>query len=371
MKINKVVAVAAALGVAVAGIAFSAPAAYAEPVSNSYVLVGSDTLQDAVNALANGTSISGASVRVTASGSSIGSYDAFGSTSIQVKPAGPTFGRPSGSGDGVKALSRSIDGANWVKNGLTKSITGQVDLARSSSGPSANPTGPLLYTPFSRDAVSYAYKFGAGVTSAAGIDTLSSADLTSLYNGTLTSVGGVTVVPRLPQDGSGTRKFWVGALGVGNSPAGVPDAATTTLQENDATQLTPAANTIQIVPFSAASWIAQSNGATGTNTIAGSGVSLGAIGGVVAFTGSGTALVPDAPFYANTTFGRDTYIVVEFARVDPTSATYDAGLASLVNTSAAKSLTNFGTSPATAGAVKKKFGFLAPSTTNTQRANLS
>jgi hypothetical protein len=369
VKIKKVVALGAAFGVLLAGVAIAAPA-NAEPVSNSYVLVGSDTLQDAANALANGTTITGSSVRVTAGGSTIGSYDAFGSAAIQTKSGGPFFGRPSGSGDGVKALSLSITGGSWTKNGLTKTITGQVDIARSSSGPSANPTGPLLYVPFSRDAVSYAYKFGAGVTSAAGIESLSAASLTAIYNGTQTSVGGVTVVPRLPQDGSGTRKFWVGAIGVSNTPAGVPDAATTTLAENDATQLTPAANTIQIVPFSAASWVAQSNGATGVNTVANSGGTLlGAIGGVAAFTGTGAALVPNAAFYSNATFGRDTYVVVEFARVDPTSATFDANLASLIDTANNKSLSNFGASPASSGAVKKKFGFLAPSVTTPQRAN--
>ena len=43
MKTRKLVAVAAALGVALAGIAIATPAT-ADPVSNGYVLVGSDTL---------------------------------------------------------------------------------------------------------------------------------------------------------------------------------------------------------------------------------------------------------------------------------------------------------------------------------------
>jgi hypothetical protein len=367
---KKVVALGAALGVAIAGLAFAAPA-NADPVSNSYVMVGSDTLEAVSNALSNGTTVGGSGLRVSAGGSTVGSFDAFGSTSIQAKPNGPYFGRPSGSGDGVKALSRSIDGAAWSKNGISVAISGQVDIARSSSGPgaNANPSGPLAYVPFGRDAVSYAYKFGAGVTSAAGIEDLTASQLTQIYNGTLTSIGGVTVAPKLPQTGSGTRNFWVGALGVGQSPAGVPDAATTTLQENNAGAIVAAANTVAIVPFSAAAWIAQSNNVA-PNTIGTSGVQLGAIGGNAAYTGTGTALAASAAFYGSATFGRDTYMVVENARITNGDPKFDANLAALVDSTQLKSLTNFGASPASSGAAKKKFGFLAPSTTAPQRANL-
>jgi hypothetical protein len=367
---KKVVALGAALGVVVAGLAIAAPAS-ADPVSNGYVLVGSDTLDAASNALANGTTVSGSLVRVTAGGNTIASFDAFGGSTIQAKPNGPYFGRPSGSGDGVKALSRSIDGNPWAKNGVSVSITGQVDVARSSSSPaSANPSGPLLYVPFGRDAVSYAYKLGAGVASAPGIENLTREQLTQIYNGTLTQIGGVNVAPKLPQDGSGTRSFWLKAISV-TTPAGVPDAGSTTLQENNATAFaaTAAANTVAIVPFSAAAWIAQSNNVA-PNTIGASAVQLGSIAGIAPFSGTGAALVPEAAFYSSSTFGRDTFMVVENARVEDGNAKYDAGLAALVDRNAAKSLTNFSASPASAGAVKKKFGFLAPSTTTLQRANL-
>ena len=95
------------------------------------------------------------------------------------------------------------------------------------------------------------------------------------------------------------------------------------------------------------------------------GVTTGApLTGIPPVTGSGTATVPNAAFYANTTFGRDTYLVVERARITPGDGKYDAGLAALVNPASATSLTNF-----TAGLsgsprrVKEKFGFLAPSQT--------
>src|SRR6185369_13993428 len=92
VKIKKSIAVAAALGIALSGVALAAPA-NADPVSNSYVLAGSDTLQDVVNALTTGTSVTGSLVRVVASNTTIASYDAFGSNAIQTKPDGPFFGR--------------------------------------------------------------------------------------------------------------------------------------------------------------------------------------------------------------------------------------------------------------------------------------
>ena len=102
---QKVVALCAAFGVAVTGAAIAVPAV-AEPVSNSYAIVGSDTLEDVVNGLVNGTNISGASVRSTVGGSTLGSFDATGNPCIITKPNGIRFGRPNGSGDGVKALSQ-------------------------------------------------------------------------------------------------------------------------------------------------------------------------------------------------------------------------------------------------------------------------
>ncbi|QCQ15658.1 hypothetical protein [Microbacterium sp. RG1] len=357
MKFKRLAAVTAALGVVVAG-GFVAGSANAEVVSNSYVLVGSDTLQDAANALANGTSVTGSTVRVkTTGGDTIGSFDAFPSTGagsqIQTKSGGPYFQRPSGSGNGVTALRASITGTAY--NG--KIITGQVDIARSSSGPGTNQNadGKLAYVPFGRDAVSYIYKGGTAAWA-----NLTAAQLKQIYEGTLTSIDGVAVNPRLPQNGSGTRSFFLGAIGNPSLKAGIDSNNTT--PENDATVLAAG----EIIPFSVASWTAQVTGAAGVNTVAAStGVSLGsAVSGTAAVTGSGASTVPNAAYYANTTFGRDTYLVVERARITPGDAKYDASLAALVDPSRTTSLTNFtGGLAGTPRRVKEKFGFLAPSQT--------
>lgn len=363
INIKKPVVIGVAASLAL-GIFAAVPAAHADPVSGSYVAVGSDTLDASMNALTNGTSATGSSVRIKASGASLGSFDAFGSATIQTKSAGPYFTRPSGSGAGVNALIASVQGATYGSPAVN--IAGQVDIARSSSGPGSNAsaTGKLIYVPYARDAVSYMYiPDPAHPTDLANLTT---AQLKSLYTTGATTIGSTVATPAIPQASSGTRKFFLSAIGVStDATCPLTICTTSTLPENDATQITAVGT---VMPFSVANWIAQSNGVA-QNTIPATGaVVLGAPDGVATYTGTAPALVPSATFYNAAPYGRDTYLVVEYARIDTTSATYDATLAGLVNSTVATSLTNFGTAPSQPGAVKKKYGFLAPSTTTPQRA---
>ncbi len=366
MKMKKVVALGAAVGVALAGLGLALPA-NAEPVSNGYVLVGSDTLQDSTNALLNGTSVGGAPVRVTSAGTSLGSFDAFGSTAIQTKTGGAYFGRPAGSGAGVNALRASITGNTYTGNAAVPArvITGQVDIARSSSGAgaNANTNGLLAYVPYGRDAVAYAYN---GTNS--DLAALTTAQLKQIYeSNTPVTIGSTVVKPRIPQSSSGTRSFFLSAIGVTTLGTTVGDSTANTTPENDASIL----GADEIIPFSAASWVAQANGVTGVNTTAAASavnVKLGSPNGVAPFTGTGTSLVPNSAFYSAAPFGRDTYLVVEYARINSSDAKYDANLANLLDPSKTQSLTNTGTFASTTGAVKRKFGFLAPSSTTIIRA---
>lgn len=367
MKIKKIAALGAAVGLVLSGVAFASSAS-AEPVANSYAVVGSDTLQDSMNALTNGTSVSGSFVRILANGKSIGNFDAFGSAAIQTKPGGVYFARPNGSGSGRDALRASVSGANWsVANNATpaRTITNQVDIARSSSGPgtNANANGRLLYVPFGRDGMAYAYKGGTAAWA-----NLTAAQLKSIYDGTLTSIDGVPVTPRLPQAGSGTRTFFLNAIGYSGSAPTAPAVNDTgnVTPENDATVL----GDNQIIPFSVANWVAQANNVSGVNTVAAAPtVALGSpVAGQVPYTGTAPNLVPSTAYYADTTFGRDTYLIVERAKVQSSftytgSPAYDPVLAGLVDSSKVTSLTNFTTSPFAPGSVKRKFGFLAPSST--------
>lgn len=365
MKLTKPLAVGLALGVAVAALAASAPA-FGDPVTNSYVLVGSDTLQDSANALVNGSSLTGSYVRIKAGGASVGSFNAFPSGNvaagtIQTKPGGNYFTRPSGSGEGVKALSASIQ--NTTYKGVN--IGGQVDIARSSSAPgsNANAAGLLAYIPYGRDAVSYAY---VGDSSALG--SLTADQLKQIYNGTTTTLGGITLHPMIPQASSGTRKFFLSAIGVSSDASctlAVCGSSNTTA-ENDASVLGTTPGTI--IPFSAASWVAQANGAAPTTIPTTGAVKLGSPAGIAPYTGSGSSLVPSPAFYSSSTWGRDTYLVVEFARINPSSSKFDANLAALVDPTKSTSLSDFSSTPTSAGAVKLKFGFLAPSNPDPIRA---
>ena len=369
---TKYTAALAAFGVAASLIAI-APAANAEPVADGYVVVGSDTLQDVLNGLANGTNITGANVRSTGSGIVLSSFDAVGGTpNIQAKPGGPVFGRPNGSGDGVKALSRSIDG-NPYDSGTPGDIgpvqiVGQVDVARSSSGATQNANGGLLYIPFGRDGLSYAHN-----STNPAFDNIDQATLKGIFQGTVTTIGGTPVVPVIPQAGSGTYKDFLSKIGVTESEvqAQVTAGVVKVGQEHDTRALQNGqpmpANSV--TPMSAAQWVAQNTGAGVDRR--GTGFKIGSpVVGVSAVTGTGTEMAPNPDFYSNSTWGRNTFIVVETARVTPGDAKYDAKLANLVSSGATK-LANNSAVQTNAGAVKQKYGFLAPSTTNAFRVNLS
>jgi hypothetical protein len=85
-------------------------------------------------------------------------------------------------------------------------------------------------------------------------------------------------------------------------------------------------------------------------------------------TGTGVNMVPNAAYYANSTWGRDTYLVVEYARVNPTDPKYDADLAAALDPAISDSLANTSsTLSSKSGYWKKKFGLLAPASSTTFR----
>ncbi len=250
----------AAAAVALLAVSAAAPA-YADPSGfKNLVGVGSDTTQDVVGAL-------GAVIPA------IGSYDATGSATIQVRSGGPTFNRPNGSTAGVQALSASVNntGTRTFPASGGVSITGQIDFARSSSAPSGSFVGTdLTFIPFARDAVTYAVSAASDfprdiALGNAGQDAISPAPFTlrNIYRGTVTTYvdgdfNSVTIRPIIPQAGSGTRSFWLGALGLSESAiVGTPTTDIgNTAQEHNGTYIVNAGD---IAPFSIAQYIAQGN----------------------------------------------------------------------------------------------------------------
>ena len=374
---KKVIALSAIVGVAMSGFALAVPA-HADPVAESYSIVGSDTLEDVVGALIQGTSITGSPVRSLVNNAPSGSFDASGTPYIITRTSGTRFGRPNGSGDGRKALLASIDGtttftasAQVYPNAATGStlsypvvtgstVPGEVDLSRASSSGTKSGTGVMVQIPFGRDAIGYVYDSG----SAAGIENLTVAQLKQIFEGVtpVYATDGTTRITAVtPQTGSGTGKDWAGMIGAaaGTVTTSATSGANGFGQEHDASTL----GINKIMPMSASRWIAMHTGGSFAKYKATT--VMGTIEGIAAVSGTGAAMVPNATFYNTTTggvnFGRDTYIVVEYARVTSGNAKYDANLADLLDPAKSTSLTNTSTSSASkAGSVKAKFGFLAP-----------
>jgi hypothetical protein len=176
------------LGFAGAGLA-TAGSALADP-GVSYLGVGSNTTQDAMNAyaalLGDGT---------------LGSYDAVtpitGTTyndpvnplNVEIAPAKVAFGvanptgtqtdcdftRPNGSGAGVAALEEGVN-PNFTNSSLPASPHGTtqepgpgcIDFARSSNAPSTNANGDLLFIPFGGDVLATATGPATGGTTTIG-----------------------------------------------------------------------------------------------------------------------------------------------------------------------------------------------------------
>ncbi|MFD8220672.1 Ig-like domain repeat protein [Streptomyces sp. NPDC059697] len=320
----------------VAAAAVSGTLALASPASadptpagtfRQLVGVGSDTTQDVLNALA-GDTVNGksyADTAVKAGDAGIASYDAIPSgsatTTIQTRSGGPSFLRPNGSGKGKLALSESLTGDKFPSSdGVV--IKGQVDFARSSGGPSVSGTA-LTYVPFARDAVGVAVR-------GSGLDTLTVDQLHDIYaNGGTSTVNGHVVHPVIPQADSGTRKFFLAAIGL-NELTVSPNIPT--VQENQANAALTQDGAL--VPFSVGSWIAQNNGIAPdySTTAVAAGAHLASIqlpgdtGATSPVTTVNGKLTPVGGYFENATFGRDVYNVVPSRAIDPTSVFFDKAL---------------------------------------------
>lgn len=415
-------AACAAAGVAVANLATADP--YPGNASSVLVAVGSDTTQSVMDALSQaklGSSASASLVNVDAydyNYSASGQGGSFGgnTSTDTVYPHGSTgFKRPSGSGDGVAAVSDSVDGQGWPASatdnsagtaGKTVSLVGQVDIGRSSSAVTHDQGTDLTYVPLARDGIAIAVIQSAANAVAHPIGDLTKAQITDLYNAGSLTINGVELKPWLPQTGSGTRQTFLGALGIsdsGNAGAthaygchnenilsgksaacGVGTQQTKSYGDILTETPTTAGDTVAYVtPYSAALWISQNNAVSdvhGGTLSAGQpvkGDGTGVTGVDVSFptinSASPFAVAPSAPFptsanpptvsaglapnptyYTNGLGARYVYNVVSTARITEGSPTYDAGLANFLHADLTSSAAND---------VLTTYGFL-PDTTN-------
>jgi hypothetical protein len=328
--------------------ALADPPTTVPPTFRTYNAVGSDTIQDISNQLFNVDYLSW----------DAGSYDAFkpaGVTAdcIQTSSTGPEFRRPQGSGDGADALSSA-----WHRNSgvptnkwQTCDASGHLDtsaalveldpqdvaFSRSSSRPSVAGSD-LTYIPFARDAVTVAYNDGSGTLGSLNLSTL---ELHDIYSGSVSSgdttvtissntptgtvqINGHTIHPLIPQMGSGTRSFFLGAIGVSALAQYITDPALPGgNHENNGGALSAQGD---LIPFSAAQWIAQNTGAATNTTNAD--LKLAEINSKAAVDGTGESSVPgdlygtfdedsqtytDTPGTGSGVFERDVYYVVPSA----------------------------------------------------------
>ncbi|GAA1268509.1 substrate-binding domain-containing protein [Kitasatospora nipponensis] len=297
-------AIVTSLATVAAGQAMADPSV--TPAATDIVGVGSDTTQAVSNQFSTDYN-----AFLTASGSTaprLYSWDATGSSPITTKTGATSIARPNGSGAGITAL-----------NGNTSAT---VNFARSSRGPQTGDLTTDDFVAFAKDGVSYA----APATGNAPAN-LTTADLAAIYTCTktnwnqITDISGytgpnATIKAYLPQTSSGTRSFFLKAVGGGTTPI-VPGACVQayTPEENEGTDAVfTDANSIE--PYSAAHYIGQVYGGHSSGSDAAGTVTLRSVDGINPITATHTL---NTAFTA-TNYGRVVYNVFRDAEWTGTGA---------------------------------------------------
>jgi ABC-type phosphate transport system substrate-binding protein len=199
MRFTRTVRTAAVVAAAMAVAATSALTASADPSfapdADDVVMVGSDTSEFVLNdlsALYNS--------KTPTPARKMASFNATGSANITIRP-GVSIARPNGSGAGVTALCTRTD----------------ISAARSSRAKGAGDCADSRFLKFATDQLRWAANDNTGA-----VTTLSDAQLTGIYNCTITDwhainaaiPAGSTIKPFIPQINSGTRTFWATQVGI-------------------------------------------------------------------------------------------------------------------------------------------------------------
>ena len=189
--------VAASLSLAAPALA-DPPAGYA-PASSDIIGVGSDTSEHALNYLADGNAgVPGYNASNPAN--KLVSWNATapaGAPATINIPGNAAANRPNGSGNGMKAL-------------YAPGNVPEIDFARSSSAlDDAAKSAGLQAFPFAKDTLGLATAKNTNAPA-----TISPADMVKIYSGAYTDWSQVpggkagAIAPKIPQSGSGTRKFF-------------------------------------------------------------------------------------------------------------------------------------------------------------------
>lgn len=244
--------------------------AHADPPAGSdrqIALVGSETTTPVMNALANDPAALaiGGVLKVA-------SFNATGSATINTHPSIPACGaitRPNGSTDGRNALLASYTTGPAPGDGC-------IQGARSSSAAGSATTPSLVYIPFAKEAISFAISNTSNFSKNITLVKLRQIFQCTATNNNLGAnfAHGKNYEAMLPQDGSGTRSYWIGqmqypsgSIPTTGQPAAYPCVQNGTsrnpvageIEEHNASQV----NNQEIVPFSAGQFASQVSGVIG------------------------------------------------------------------------------------------------------------
>ena len=294
--LRKGVRLAGVLGTSTAAVLVSPPGAHAA-TSATVIAGGSDTTQDAMtqfmaeqNGAAityNGTQYNISTYNIPALPGAAGfntpahTYCPATTWTADSTPATPAYppnrGRaPFGSGAGRDYIGQFEELTGTVPIGEK----GCIGVARSSSGKrtigvgSGFDTAGMHYYAYALDAVSWAS------TSLKAPPKLTLSQIQGIYNCTITNwnqVGGGDgpIVPYLPQTGSGTRSFFIGAFLGGTTPATSCVPTSRYIEENEMKSVVAADIDRAIMPYSAALWDFQESNKTNPTLDKRNGAKLG------------------------------------------------------------------------------------------------
>ncbi|MFC8453127.1 hypothetical protein [Kitasatospora sp. NPDC057223] len=265
------------------------------PGTADIVGVGSDTTQTVLNQFSTDYNAYLTGLGDTTS-PRLYSFDATGSTTIVAKTGTTAINRPNGSGAGISTLEQT-------------SPVAPIDFARSSRAPQTGDQTTDIFVSFAKDAVTWS----ATATSNAPAN-LTTANLKGIYDGTYLTWGAVpgytgsapaaVIKPYLPPTTSGTRSFFLKAIGV----TAVGTNVVTGPEENEGTN-TALNDPNVIFPYSVGHYIGQVYGGHSSGTDAAGVLGLRNINGLAPVTAGHTI----NPTFANPVYGRTLYNVVRNA----------------------------------------------------------
>jgi ABC-type phosphate transport system substrate-binding protein len=287
-KLLTAAALATSLVTIASGAAVADPAAGVTPAAQDIVGVGSDTIQSVLNQFSTDYN---ASLGAGSTAPHLYSWDATGTSPITTKTGATSIARPNGSGAGIKAL---------VAN-----TSATVDFARSSRGPAATDAHGLDFVAMAKDAVTWSAQQNGNAPAQ-----LTPAQLNGIYTCSITnwqqidtSLANATIKPFLPQTDSGTRAFFLSAIGV-TTPG---TCVTSGPEENEGTDAALQDANV-VFPYSVAHYIGQTVGGHGSQTDAPGTLTLrnAVVNGVTLTPITSNQINGD---FANSQFGRVVYNV--------------------------------------------------------------